>query len=90
MWPRCRSFRHTSGSDRTSRSFESTISCRSRTRIKRAIRDDSLFLHLRDNTQAWCLGPQGSYEPLEPGPDESPIDSQLELLERPGSWHFDD
>ena len=52
-----------------------------------AVRDEVLFMQLRDNTQARLLLPDGSYERLEPGSGEKAIDSQLRLLSSPASWH---
>ncbi|GAB4229502.1 MAG: polyphosphate kinase 1 [Acidobacteriota bacterium] len=58
-------------------------------RLRRAIRDDILFLHLRDNQQCWVLQPDGSYDRRKPAAGESAVDSQQELLQRVGSWHFE-
>lgn len=59
-------------------------------RLRRAVRDDILFLHLRDNQQCWVLQPDGSYARREPAPGEPVIDSQQELLRRLGSWHAEE
>jgi polyphosphate kinase len=39
-----------------------------------------LELHLADNTQAWALTPGGTYELVQPGPDEAPVSAQARLL----------
>jgi polyphosphate kinase len=59
-------------------------------RLKRAIRDDILFLHLRDNLQSRRLLPEGNYERVGVETDEPPLSSQEWLLAQAGSWHFDD
>jgi polyphosphate kinase len=59
-------------------------------RLKRAVRDDILFLHLRDNLQSRRLLPDGTYERVEVESDEPPLSSQEWLLAQAGSWHFDD
>jgi len=59
-------------------------------RLKKALRDEILFLHLRDNVQARRLLPDGTYERLSPGPGEEPVSSQVLLSERPRAWHFED
>ena len=59
-------------------------------RLKRAIRDDILFLHLKDNLQSSRLLPDGSYERVRVEADEPPLSSQEWLLAQAGSWHFDD
>ncbi len=59
-------------------------------RLRTALRDEILFLHLRDNVQARRLLPDGTYERLSPGPGEEPVSSQVLLSERPRAWHFED
>jgi polyphosphate kinase len=54
---------------------------------KSAIRDEILSRQLADNTQARMLMPDGEYERLRPGDGEAALDSQLEFLATPGSWH---
>jgi polyphosphate kinase len=39
-----------------------------------------LDLYLKDNTQAWLLQADGSYQCLQPGSDEAPIQAQTMLL----------
>ena len=51
-----------------------------------AVRDDILFLHLRDNAKAWRLEPDGSYTRVGAEGEES-VDSQALLLDTAGSWH---
>jgi polyphosphate kinase len=60
------------------------------TRILTALRDDILALHLRDNAQSRRLLPEGEFERLAPAEGDKPCDSQRALLERPGSWHFEE
>jgi polyphosphate kinase len=56
---------------------------------RRAIRDDILFLQIRDNVQARLLLPDGSYERLRPGDGETPVNAQLAFLSEPGPWHHE-
>ena len=56
-------------------------------RLLRAIRDEILFLHLRDTAQARVLQRDGTYERLQPKRDQLPIDSQEHRLANVGSWH---
>jgi polyphosphate kinase len=58
--------------------------------ILKAIRDDILFFHLRDNQQSRRLLPNGEYERLAVAEDEQPLDSQAELITHPGTWHFEE
>jgi len=58
--------------------------------ILATIRDDILFRHLNDNTQSRLLLPSGEYERLAVPDGAQPLDSQVELLAEPGSWHFDE
>jgi polyphosphate kinase len=58
--------------------------------LRRAIRDDILFLHLADNVQSRRLLADGSFERLAPGEGEDAVDSQVIRLESNGSWHIDD
>ena len=59
-------------------------------RIRSAVRDDVLFLHLRDNVQARRLRGDGEYERVESEPGQDIVDSQLVLLKKAGSWHLED
>ena len=58
--------------------------------LKRKLRDEILFLHLKDNVQSRRLLPDGNYERLVPPPGEQEISSQLMLLNAPGEWHEQD
>jgi polyphosphate kinase len=56
-------------------------------RLKRVLRDDVLFLHLRDNVKARRLLADGSYQRVVP-PEGGPVfDSQLMLASGPRPWH---
>ena len=56
--------------------------------LLKAIRDDILFLHLRDNVKARRLLPDGTHQLLVPVEGQQPVDSQLRLLESEGSWRI--
>ena len=58
--------------------------------LLRALRDDVLFLHLRDNVQARILNADGTYTRATPEPNEPPIDSQALRLAARGSRHEDE
>ncbi len=55
--------------------------------IKRKLREDILFLHLKDNVNSRRLLPDGNYERLVAEPGEEEIDSQLRLLMASGGWN---
>ncbi len=55
-----------------------------------ALRDDILFLQLRDNQQSRRLLPDGSYERVSPQEDEEPLNSQEWLLAHGGGWRLED
>ncbi len=55
-------------------------------RLRAALRDDVLFLHLRDTVKCHRLLADGGYERVRPAEGEEPLDSQRRLLERGGSW----
>lgn len=59
-------------------------------RLKAAIRDDILSLHLSDNVKSRRLLSTGEYERVVPGRGEKKIDSQALQLESKGSWHLKD
>ena len=59
-------------------------------RLKRALRDEMLDLHLHDNVQSRRLMSDGGYVRLSPGEGEPVIDSQSLLLKQAGSWHLDE
>jgi polyphosphate kinase len=44
--------------------------------------EEELDNYLRDNTQAWQLREDGSYEPVRPEPDAAPYSAQTALLAR--------
>ena len=44
------------------------------------VREESLDNYLRDNTNAWALAPDGSYQRIEPLPGEAPHSAQATLL----------
>ncbi len=58
--------------------------------LLRALRDDVLFLHLRDNVRARVLDADGVYRRSSPAPGELAIDAQTLRLAQPGSWHADE
>jgi polyphosphate kinase len=59
-------------------------------RLRRALRDDALFLHLRDDVKARLLLPDGRYVPIEHAPGAEPVDSQRVLLARGGGWRAEE
>ncbi|MGB5294178.1 MAG: polyphosphate kinase 1 [Thermoanaerobaculia bacterium] len=59
-------------------------------RLKRALRDEILDLHLRDNVQSRQLMSDGGYVRLSFGEGDPVIDSQSLLLKQQGSWHLDE
>jgi polyphosphate kinase len=58
--------------------------------LQDAIRDVVLGIHLKDNVQARRLLADGSYERIQPRPDEPELDSQLWMIEHRGTWHGED
>jgi len=58
--------------------------------LRNAIRDDILFLHLRDNQKARRLLADGTYERVQPLPGEAEVRSQNVLLTNAGSWRLED
>jgi len=54
-----------------------------------AIRDDILFLHLRDNVKARRLKADGTYEMIRPAEGEEPLNSQEWLLAHGGHWRLE-
>ncbi len=58
--------------------------------LLRSIRDDILFLHLKDNAKARRLRPDGTHERLFPSKGQPVVDSQLQLLDAEGSWRIRD
>jgi polyphosphate kinase len=55
--------------------------------IKRAILEDMLEIHLRDNVKARRLLPDGTYVRVTPEEDKKRINSQSWLIENRGIWH---
>lgn len=56
-------------------------------RLKTALRDQILKIHLQDNVKARRMLPDGSYERVKPQDDEPGINSQQWLVEHRGVWH---
>lgn len=59
-------------------------------RLRRVLRDDILFVHLKDNVQARRLLPDGTYERLRAKSDDAALNSQLWMLEHRGAWNVDE
>jgi polyphosphate kinase len=59
-------------------------------RLLESIRDDILFLHLKDNVKSWELLPDGQYRRVQKGKGETELNSQEYLLKNIGPWHGDD
>jgi polyphosphate kinase len=59
-------------------------------RLRGVLRDDILFVHLKDNVQARRLLPDGTYERLRAKSGEAALDSQLWMLEHRGAWNVDE
>jgi polyphosphate kinase len=55
--------------------------------IKKSLRDDILFVHLRDNVKARSMLPDGTYEPVVPAADEEVMNSQEWMVKHRGIWH---
>jgi len=55
-------------------------------KLKVALRDEILGLHMKDNVKSWEMSPDGEYTKV-PSDDKHPIDSQLIRLHQVGSWH---
>jgi polyphosphate kinase len=56
-------------------------------RLRDALRDQILSVHLKDNVQNRRLLPDGSYERVCPQDGEPELNSQLWMLEHRGIWH---
>jgi polyphosphate kinase len=56
-------------------------------RIREAVKNDILEVHLRDNVKARELMPDGSWRRVVRKEGEEPLDSQEWLLARRGVWH---
>jgi polyphosphate kinase len=50
------------------------------------LRDEVLFLHLRDNLKTWRLLPDGSYERIVPAEGDELVSAQAELLQHGVHW----
>ncbi|MCE9537302.1 MAG: polyphosphate kinase 1 [Nitrospirae bacterium] len=57
--------------------------------LRRAIRDDILFVHLRDTAQLRRMDEKGMYTRVLPQPGEPPLDTQQRMLELAGTWNQD-
>lgn len=55
--------------------------------LRDALRDHILDVHLKDNVQARCLLPDGSYQRVHPQDGEAELNSQLWMIEHRGIWH---
>ena len=55
--------------------------------LRRAIRDDILFPHLRDTAQLRRMNEAGLYEHILPQPEGAPFDSQQHMLNLAGTWN---
>jgi len=56
-------------------------------RLRNALRDQILMVHLQDNVKARRLLPDGSYEPVRPKEGEPELNSQLWMVHHRGIWH---
>ena len=59
-------------------------------RLRDSIRDDVLLEQLEDNTQAWRLLSDGTWNRREVGVNATVVDSQAVRLEHRGTWHLED
>jgi polyphosphate kinase len=59
-------------------------------RLRHVLRDDILFVHLKDNVQARRLLPDGTYERLHAKSGDAALDSQLWMLQHRGAWNVDE
>jgi polyphosphate kinase len=59
-------------------------------RLRNALRDHILDVHLKDNVQSRRLLPDGSYEWVYPQDGEPELDSQLWMVENRGIWNGDE
>jgi polyphosphate kinase len=58
-------------------------------KLKVALRDEILRLHLRDNVKSWVMSPEGEYKRVS-SDDEHPVNSQLIRLQQVGTWHMEE
>jgi polyphosphate kinase len=56
-------------------------------RLRRVIRDEILFPHLRDTKQVRRMDDKGSYGRVVPRSTDPPFDSQTWMLEHAGTWN---
>ena len=56
--------------------------------VRRAVRDDMLFLHLRDSAKLRCLSADGSWEAVPPKAGETELSTQEHLVDHAGSWRM--
>ena len=59
-------------------------------RLRRSLREDILFLHLRDNVRTRELRRDGSFVRISPGEGEEPFDTQRHRIENRGPWHAEE
>jgi len=57
--------------------------------LRESLYEHVLCVHLRDNMQARCLLPDGSYERVFPQESEPELNSQLWMVEHRGLWNED-
>jgi polyphosphate kinase len=55
--------------------------------IRDSLRDEILYIHLKDNVKARRMLPDGTYEPVNKGEVEEPFHSQEWLIKNRGIWH---
>jgi polyphosphate kinase len=55
--------------------------------IRTSLRDDILFIHLKDNIKSRRMLPDGSYEPVLVKEGEESLDSQEWMIKNRGIWH---
>jgi len=58
--------------------------------LKESVRDQILFVHLKDNMQARRMLSDGSYERVQPQEGEPELNSQLWMIEHRGLWNEED
>ena len=55
--------------------------------LKRALKEQILDVHLRDNVKARRMLSDGRYERVQAEEGEPRLDSQMWLIEHRGAWH---
>ncbi len=55
--------------------------------LRKAILEDILMIHLKDNVKARVLKSDGTYERVKPRPGEPELNSQEWLIQHRGEWH---